>query len=298
MRTGAPIDMTATSNLRRRFARWALATWPWLGLAGALTACSFDRHQLKQLETDAEVRKLPAFQARLAQAEALFKKRCETAGEFIYKTIPDVKGIVWMKWRPTDINLSDQFRLDDPFGRDCGGEECFKELLVATDGAELRFKGEPWGHGNAGYEFIESVDPADGKLYRYRLRLYHPHDRDPKWHPSAVRSELVKDAVAAITAPFGVTWDDLSTREDRENWIAGGSLTVVDLKTNEAVAKRVGYMMDRALGSTAGFRSPWGLDTHDNSCPPKLDESGKKTMVGFTRRILFAALQRPKGEIK
>jgi len=56
---------------------------------------------------------------------------------------------------------------------------------------------------------------------------------------------------------YGITYDDISTREEREYWIAGSSLRVIDLKTQEVMAERIGYMMDRAQGSGAGGRSPW-----------------------------------------
>jgi hypothetical protein len=234
------------------------------------------------------------FKGRYARAEALFKKRCETAGEFINKTVPDVKGLVWMKWREPPANPDDQFRMDDPFGHDCSRDACFKELLVATEGSALPYQGEylfPYGKG---YQFVEALDPSDGRLYRYRLRLYRPRDRDATWSADDVRSELIKEPIAKASARFGLTWDDISTPEDRENWVAGGSLSVVDLETNDLVAKRVGYMMDPGLGSREGFRSPWGF-AGDHACPPRVDETGKRTEVGFTRRFLFKVAQPAKG---
>jgi hypothetical protein len=234
------------------------------------------------------------FRQRYEKAEVLFKKRCETAGEFIDKTVPDVKGVVWMKWRPLTISLNDQFEKNDPYGHDCGGEECFEELLVATEGVDLPYQGEYLRPYGTGYEFIEVRHPTDGRLYRYRLRLYRVHDRDPRAVESAVRSELLKEPIQATTAQFGVTWDDLSTHEDRENWITGGTLSVVDLKTNQVIAKRVGYMMDKGLGNKAGFRSPWGF-AEDYACPAKVDDQGKRISVGFTRRFTFKVLQPNKG---
>ncbi|MBK7022991.1 MAG: hypothetical protein IPH41_05590 [Sulfuritalea sp.] len=49
-------------------------------------------------------------------------------------------------------------------------------------------------------------------------------------------------------------------------WIAGSSLKVIDLRTNEVMAERIGYMMDRGQGNTSGGRSPWLLAA-DNACP-------------------------------
>lgn len=61
-------------------------------------------------------------------------------------------------------------------------------------------------------------------------------------------------------------FDDISTREERSNWIAGSSLKVVDLDREKVIAERVGYMIDWAQGSRAGGRSPW-LFAADNACP-------------------------------
>jgi hypothetical protein len=63
-----------------------------------------------------------------------------------------------------------------------------------------------------------------------------------------------------------VTYDDISTREERDYWIAGSLLKVIDLQTNEVMAERIGYMMDRGQGNTGGGRSPW-LFAADNACP-------------------------------
>jgi hypothetical protein len=63
-----------------------------------------------------------------------------------------------------------------------------------------------------------------------------------------------------------VTYDDISTREDREYWIAGGALKVIDLETNEVIAERIGYMMDRGQGDISGGRSPWPLAA-SHACP-------------------------------
>jgi hypothetical protein len=79
---------------------------------------------------------------------------------------------------------------------------------------------------------------------------------------------FVMERVLATDKPprYGVTFDDISTREDREYWIAGSSLKVIDLDTNEVIAERIGYMVDWAQGIFAGGRSPW-LFAADNACP-------------------------------
>lgn len=163
-------------------------------------------------EDDAEQAK---FRERLAVAEALFKKRCETAGEFIYKTVPDVKGVVWMKWRDGsgESDGSHQYGLYDPYGRDCGDESCMGDLLKATEGRHFASETNvPIGTGEYGYDYVETTDPKDGRHYRYAMRYYRPADRPAsggvKWLQNAARAELHKteiDRSPLATASRGTT---------------------------------------------------------------------------------------------
>jgi len=267
--------------------------------------------QAKQEAQEAE------FKARYEKAEALFKKRCETAGELIYKTIPDVKGVVWMKWRNGSGRRPDesyQFALDDSYGADCGDESCIEQLLRATEGRHFAAQTPiPVGVGEFGYEYVEATNPKDNRPYRYAMRYYRPADRPVPssgpasgvtYRPNDTRHELDRSEIDQFTARYGITWDDISTHEDRENWIAGGSITVIDLKTNEVIAKRVGYMMDPGMGSTAGFRDPWGVARYarDSNCPaiPARSKTDIRGVLRDTEKteFLFKVLQPTKGENK
>lgn len=211
---------------------------------------------------------------RLAKAEAMFQERCKTAGERIYRTAENVEGVLLMKLRPEGINYGhtqeQQFRLDDPYGSDSGGE-----IYLKTFFSGFYKDGLPAG----GYRYVEAIDLKDGQRYRYtgsvrsvgrmkedasniQLALKHNPDFDLNIY------SFVLDKVPATGLPprYGVTYDDISTREEREYWIAGSSLKVIDLKTNEVMAERIGYMMDRGQGSRGGGRSPWLLAA-DNACP-------------------------------
>lgn len=212
---------------------------------------------------------------RLDESTSLFTQRCKAAGERIFRTVDDVDGVAWMKWRPLEPNQQNQFKLDDPYGQDCGGEDCIANLLRVTKGADLR-PDEASRH-SSGYQFVDATDPK-GQLLRYRgvIKLR------PIWTPEAIAREkaLTGKGIESYDYAFfvehesnperqtryGITWDDISTREDRLHWIAGSSLKVIDLQTNDVVAERVGYMMDRGQGSTAGFRQPWTYAVQD-ACP-------------------------------
>lgn len=207
---------------------------------------------------------------RLKESMALFEERCKTSGEKINRTVENVEGVVWMKWREPGLNRDDQFKLDDPYGRDCGGQDCIAELLHATQGVILDPDARDAASRHKGpYRFVESIDPRDGVRYRYTAAIRSVRPRTPQEieqykrntgrdpGPDVYDFAVEKAAIDKFSARYGVIWDDISTREDREHWIAGGSLKVIDLQTNEAIGERVGYLIDRGQGSTAGFRAPW-----------------------------------------
>ena len=202
--------------------------------------------------------------ARLVKAEAMFAERCKTAGEKIYRTAENVEGIFLMKIRPKEINYGDQFKMDDPYGRDLGGEGYIQSFARGFETRQSQFaSGSP---PRLGYRYVEAIDPKDGKRYRYTGRIDQPSLRD-KRYGEWVREFVLDKVPATGPAPrYGVTYDDISTREEREYWIAGSSLRVIDLKTNEVMAERIGYMMDRGQGNNSGGRSPWLLAA-EHACP-------------------------------
>ena len=210
---------------------------------------------------------------------ALFHERCKSAGEKITRKIPNVEGVVWMKWRAPISNVenfADQFKLDDPFGHDCGAEDCIARLLRVTRGAALNQ--EEANKHQVGYEFVETVDPKDGHLYRYRAVIRATQRRTPEQLAEYIKNTsrdpgldifgvaLERQLISEKTASYGITWDDISARDDREHWIAGSSLRVIDLRSNEIIGERRGYMIDRGQGSQVGFRSPW-LFAEQTACP-------------------------------
>lgn len=214
---------------------------------------------------------------QLAAAMALFADRCKSAGEKIARTVENVDGVVWMRWREkysNADNFADQFKLNDPFGRDCGAEDCIANLLRVTSGSSLNPE-EAQRH-RIGYRFVETVDPVDERRYRYSAQLSHQWTQiDVNRHraetgkdvPSySYRFTLDRTAIQTASARYGITWEDISTQEDREHWIAGGSLRVIDLLTNEVLGERIGYMVDAGQGSQVGFRSPW-LEAVRHACP-------------------------------
>ena len=312
MLTGTPLDLTPFGPLLSALgllywaaalgaaglALWLPRSW-WVKLpTAAFVVAAFvypvmSHVHIRQTQRDER-------QARLDESMALFRERCKGAGEKIIRTVDNVDGVVWMKWRADNNNLSDQFKMDDPYGQDCGAENCIANLLRVTAGASLN--PEEAKRHSKGYRYIETTHPKEGRLYRYVARMEHGWTQEEvDLHkkqtggdvPSySYRFKIDSVPIDKFNARYGITWDDISTREDREHWIAGGSLKVIDLHTNEVIAERVGYMIDRGQGSQAGFRSPW-LYAVQNACPeyptePNDSRHGRTLheTIDFANRVL------------
>ena len=139
-----------------------------------------------------------------------------------------------------------------------------------------------------GYRFVEAIDPKDGKLYRFTAHIERPGLTDPeKFARNYVRFVLDREPITQRTARYGVTYDDISTREDRDYWIAGSSLRVIDLETNEVIAERIGYMMDYGQGPHGAARQGWTY-ARNNACP-KTNYLGTYQTRDFTEQSLHMA---------
>lgn len=232
-----------------------------------------------------EIYRTIEYRGKLAKGQALFEERCKTAGEKIYRTADGVAGVLLLKQRPKTINLSDQYRLDDPFGSDCHGDECIVELLQATTGNERNPALSE--RLSSGFSYVDVIDSVDGQRYRYQGVIAAD---------TAHRLSLQRTVTTAPPPFFGITWDDISTREDRDYWIAGGVLKVVDIKSGEVIGERRGYMMDKGQGNQDGGRSPWAF-AYDNACPklPTVAD-GRAFRGGHSRKFIFSALKAQEGK--
>ena len=233
--------------------------------------------------------------ARLAKAEAMFAERCKKAGVFINRTAESVEGVFLMKLRPQGINHGDQYRMDDPYGRDFGGDAYIRSFLNGFFEANYKRPDEPRSNvlPHIAYSYVEALDPKDGQRYRYTGSIKEvTHTSSILMGGDGKTTFKTKDFVLdKVPAPgpmprYGVTYEDISTREERDYWIAGSSLKVIDLQTNEVMAERIGYMMDRGQGNTNSGRSPW-LFAADNACPAFIATHGASGQPGQTE--LFAA---------
>lgn len=233
----------------------------------------------------------------VAKARALFAERCQKAGVRITRTVSGERGVFVMKMRPT-INYYDQYVLADQYGRDYDGTGYLESLL---DGFNDESKRQwPNAFYPTGFDFVDAINPKDGLRYRYTAKreVIRQKDRTAPGIIAALKENpnfdmnvygfLLRGTPTQEPAPrYGVTFDDISTREDRDYWIAGSSLRVVDLQTNEVIAERIGYMQDPRLGAKGRGRAPWGF-APENACPKIGHVSNQRGQtLAFIRQVLL-----------
>lgn len=194
--------------------------------------------------------------AKLAIAMARFEELCKGSGEVIYQTIEQVDGVRLLRLRPDNLNYGDQFRMDDPYGADCGGETCISGLLFDSRMLPIQGKTSFSQQTKRLYYYVDVFDPEKNEWVRYTKETASaPLSRKP------VRGQLAR---------YGIRWEDISTREDRLLWIAGGALTIVDMEAGEVVAERRGYLLDSLQGSRGAARDPWPwARTFGPTCPDR-----------------------------
>jgi hypothetical protein len=205
-----------------------------------------------------------AYKVRLEKAQALFAERCKTAGEKIYRTVDGVEGIFLINIRPETVKRDDQFERYDPYGYQGGGDEYIRSFLPGRWPACVGSSPECPAEKRA-FSFVEVQTKKEG-INRYTT--IDPETGKPLLPKTHTAIKLIAEPVASGAANYGVQWEDISSDADRQAWIAGGRLAIVDLKTKVVIAERTGFLLDPGQGSRGGFRSPWGwARTYAKGCP-------------------------------
>lgn len=157
-------------------------------------------------------------------SQEYFDHLCKTeAGEFIYKTVENVEGIYMMRSRERvfDDHMQHLYAMEDPYGY---------TDWEARD-PQTVFIDPPWRT----FSFLETppsqTTPKSGESPYKRYSGYVQN-----------KSAMKEEKVHALKSQFGYTWRGISRPHDRDLGIAGGELIVMNLKTNEILGVRRGYI--------------------------------------------------------
>jgi hypothetical protein len=224
--------------------------------------------------------------------EQYFDHLCKTeAGEFIFKTVEDVDGIMQMRPRAeaTDYMLQHLYVLEDPYGQTYSekfnmGPEALKSGTIQDGYVNPRYadavktkdvKKRAYGlyKPDQNYKFLEKPipaslqNPADGAKY---LRYTRPNTdklvfEDGQYmYPRDQQPPMFEERVSEPKSRYGFTWRGITRPHDRELGVAGGEFIILDLQANEILAVRRGYLRTANVRETGG--RVWWLGGW--SCPP------------------------------
>jgi len=156
------------------------------------------------------------------------------AGEFIFKKVEKVQGIIQLRPRvKANYEYSHLYAFEDPFG---------------FEASETFFVYPGW------YTYYETVSqPSMGQGPKY-IRHFGYDGRK--------LDTLQKADETQRKSRYGYTWRGVVRPHDRENGIGGGEVIVLDLETNEVLAVHRGYAQFRMDERVGLLKAGWG-----NRCP-------------------------------
>lgn len=156
--------------------------------------------------------------------EQYFDHLCKTeAGEFVYKTVKNIDGLLQMRPRERvfDSYMEHLYALEDPFGYEDWEAKNPQNTFVRPQ--RYRYFESP---------LLPSETPKVSNAH-YK-HFYGYDDKDPK--------TMSEGSVMEKKSQYGFTWRGINRPHDRELGIAGGELIVLDLRNNEVLAVRRGFI--------------------------------------------------------
>lgn len=170
---------------------------------------------------------------RYAKAKALFDERCRTAGEKIYRTVEDVDGIVLLTIRSAEESPEDRNMRGAAAAHELTGDDFIRAFLQPINSQST---------DTGRYRYVDVISPADGERVRYHIDL---------------SGKLAHERTKASRPPYALAFEDIVDPLEREAWVAGSKVEIVDLDKNEVLGEFVRYVIDPGQGSRAGNRVPW-----------------------------------------
>ena len=264
-----------------------------------------------------------SIQERVQRGRALFDEKCRTvAGEKIYKTVPDVEGLLLLKVRPQagerewadrmwpgaafaveptgegflNTFLGAEIPLGHPPGSPYFGKPPSEEMrgsITPRASKDLRSIDRP------GYRYVDVLDEKDGKRYRVSgsqkvvgrkdtttKGVQMAMEKDPNYDLNIYRWTLDKTPAPDPAPRFAVTYEDHVVPEERALWLASSTVKVIDRQTNEVLGEMTRYAWS-AGAPTSANPSPW-LSAY--ACPKS------KGLSGYATRMFVDQVLIPKGD--
>lgn len=236
-------------------------------------------------------------------AQRRFQHLCATqAGERIPWTVDGVRGIVVMRpreeMREGDLHAlrKDQFALDDPYSFDAGEVRDIAELYL-YDYEFIEFparKADVAGGVPAG-SYVRMTRFRDGgyankstgisrECSNYYVARYQDASLPIRPECMLETYSVKVESIAALSARYGYTWSEITTRDDREKWIGGGTVEIRDLHTGRTLATKTGFLFAHFIRVSPNLEV-WSVTDrfNDRQCPA---EGGTRRTLPFIRKVL------------
>ncbi|HQU80927.1 MAG TPA: hypothetical protein PLU47_15855 [Azonexus sp.] len=234
-------------------------------------------------------------QERIKRGQALFDEKCKTvAGEKIYKTVPEVEGVLLLKVRPRvggnewadkmwpGAAFALEATADEFINTFLGYEEAFSKegprAITQKNRGYINTSFKPGFKEHPGYRYVDIIDDKDGKRYRHVLAQKQRPNSTIGW----IDVVLNKTSAPDPTPRYAVTYEDHVVPEERALWLASGTVKVIDQQTGEVLGEMTRYAWS-AGAPTAANPSPW-LTAY--KCPGHAEAAGSATRM-FVDQILI-----------
>lgn len=180
--------------------------------------------------------------------EEYWRALCEAeGGEFIYKTVDNVEGLYMIRPRKEERHFQpyDPFVMEDPYGHG-QGDQGWRASFTFVGPIERTPPSPPK------YRYVETP------LVQNEIDAWERTKFDPSMtveNPSGMRFQryfaydrknqktMQMQYVDGLKSDFGYTWRGIKRPHDRELGVAGGELIVIDLKTNDILGVRRGFIL-------------------------------------------------------
>lgn len=238
---------------------------------------NYRAYQKVKVEKAEEKVKMDARNAFREKAYAHFEEMCKTAGFFIYKEVPKQQSVLIInpRLKKPDIKteLADQYWTGDPYSvNSLGGSynsqfdsylfprhKC-KVTPVLDENGNYITEVTPTGKSRKSIiktldfePYFKFIEVPNQENPQQMMRYSYIETGETRGYPGACSSEHPDYAyhgepIKSIQSEYGYKTEDISTKADRDLWVAGSRLQIIHLTTGEVVAERIGYLFDSDLG--------------------------------------------------
>lgn len=212
---------------------------------------------------------------RYETAKAIFDERCKQAGEKIYRTASGVEGITLLSVYPRASTTPSYNSYRDPMWPDAAlpeqwrGKGYISSFLDARSRLLVKVEDDS---EFIGFQYVDVLEP-EHQYQRYQWNIPEKAD-DPDEY-------LLVTPLTEPTSRYAVHYEALVDPADRQYWVAGAKVTVIDQQNNEVMATKTWYALEPGQGATGNFRWPWRFVV---TCPQ--DGGNREAISHFVRRVI------------